>query len=199
MSAVDGSAITLWSIGHSNVPIDHLLKLLGNADIEVVADVRTIPRSGYATWFDREPLREALAACGIAYVFLGSPLGGRPDSPDLYDADGHVRYDLVAETDKFREGLERLMRGASERRVAMLCSEEDPSACHRRLLIGRVVEGLGVDVLHLRGDGSITSETELTDQERSDQMGLFGEEDPRPWRSIRSVSPNGPPKDSSSD
>lgn len=200
MSNADaGTSARLWTVGHSNVPIDHLLKILGNADIDVVADVRTVPRSGYANWFDREELRASLASSGIDYVFLGGPLGGRPTSGDLYDDDGHVRYDLVAKSDDFRSGFERLLRGAAERRVAMMCSEEDPTGCHRRLLIARVAEDAGVEVLHLRGDGSVISETELTDQERSDQLGLFGEEDPRPWRSIRSVSPNGPPKDSSSD
>jgi uncharacterized protein (DUF488 family) len=130
-------------------------------------------------------------------VFLGDSLGGRPEASELYDADGHDRYDLVARSPAFESGLDRLIAGAEQQRVAVMCSEENPSHCHRRLLIARALEGRAVSVAHLRRDGSAISEEELVEAERADQMSLFGEEDPRPWKSIRSVSRNGPPRGSS--
>jgi hypothetical protein len=45
----------------------------------------------------------ALTAARIDYVFLGEELGGRPSDNDCYDADGHVLYSKLAETDRFRD------------------------------------------------------------------------------------------------
>ena len=78
-------------------------------------------------------------------------------------------------------------------RVAVMCSEEDPAACHRRLLIGRVLMGQGVTVQHIRGDGRLQSEEELAREQeeatRSPQLSLFEIEETPPWRSARSVLP----------
>ena len=43
----------------------------------------------------------------------------------------------------------------------MLCSEEDPSHCHRRLLVGRVLRQRKIEVQHIRGDGTVQAEDEL--------------------------------------
>ena len=174
----------LYSVGHSNHPADHLLDLLARHRVEVVADLRSSPRSVHAPQFDRPALERALGERGIGYVWLGASLGGRPDDEDLYDAAGHVRYDLLARSAGFRAGLDRLLDGASRFTVAMLCAEEDPTACHRRLLVTRVLECEGsVTVAHLRGDGRVQTEADLpappVDQV---QAGLFGD-DLASWRS----------------
>jgi uncharacterized protein (DUF488 family) len=73
----------------------------------------------------------------------------------------------------------------------LLCSEEDPSKCHRHLLIGRVLRDRGVAVSHIRGDGCIQTEADLDSQETdtSPQTALFEiTSEERQWRSIRSVS-----------
>jgi uncharacterized protein (DUF488 family) len=78
----------------------------------------------------------------------------------------------------------------------MVCSEEDPTHCHRRLLITRVLCNEGFSVLHIRGDRTTIAETELQAANRSEtQAMLFGEE--RVWRSIRSVFRSTPLKISS--
>jgi hypothetical protein len=72
-----------------------------------------------------------------------------------------------------------------------MCSEEDPARCHRHLLIGRVLRERGVSFLHIRGDGRLQPDEELTAAEgpAPAQTALFMEESrPRPWRSLRSVS-----------
>jgi hypothetical protein len=86
------------------------------------------------------------------------------------------------------DGLGRLKDGAERFRVAMLCSEEDPTNCHRRLLITSVLAEDGINVEHIRGDGAIVTEADLVTLEQGPcQDGLFGEENAR-WRSTRSVS-----------
>ena len=84
-------------------------------------------------------LKLALQEAGIRYLYLGRELGGRPEGDEFYDDEGHVLYDRVAATCLFQEGLSRLERGIREYKVAMLCAEENPAACHRRLLVGRVL------------------------------------------------------------
>jgi uncharacterized protein (DUF488 family) len=168
-----------------------MLSLLGTTRIDAVADVRTVPRSRYVPHFDAQPLSVALAARNIRYVPLGRQLGGRPDGDEFYDKKDHVRYDRLAECEVFRAGIERLLNGAKEYRIALLCSEEDPSRCHRHLLIGRVLHDRGVDLLHIRADGRIQPDTELraADEKALTQPTLFGDGlRERAWRSLRSVS-----------
>ncbi|MCA1704770.1 MAG: DUF488 domain-containing protein [Actinobacteria bacterium] len=183
---------SIWTIGHSSHEMPRFVKLLQDACIDVVADVRSQPFSRFNPHFNREPLRTALREPDIRYVFLGGELGGRPPESEFYDGDGHVLYGCVAETSRFRAGLERLLDGAASYRVAMMCSEEDPTNCHRRLLITRVLVDKGVLVVHLRGDGTKVAESVLTSADPV-QPPLFEEEDPA-WRSTRSVSRNTAPK-----
>src|SRR5207244_13278444 len=89
------------TIGHSNHPLDHFLRLGKDHRIEVVVDTRSQPYSKYSPHYDREPLRDALAAAGVKYVFMGRELGGRPDGAEFYDEEGHVLYGQVAESPVF--------------------------------------------------------------------------------------------------
>lgn len=100
-------------------------------------------------------LARALAEAGIEYAFLGQRLGGRWRS-------GEADYEERARSPEFSAGLEELLRIATERRTAILCAEEDPRHCHRRLLITPALERSDVDVVHLRGDGRVESESELS-------------------------------------
>lgn len=193
------SEVTVFSVGHSNHSIERFVSLLQRHGIDVVADVRSSPQSRYAPHFGREALVAALRREGIGYVFLGAELGGRPAADEFYDEEGHVLYGAVAETEQFGDGVRRLETGAVTHRVAMMCSEEDPTDCHRRLLVARVLCERGDDVLHIRGDGRIESEDELRAlaESRDPQESLFGEVE-KPWRSTRSVSRRRAPVSSSS-
>ena len=189
--ATPGAQPCLYSIGHSNIALEDLLSLLQRHHIEVVADVRTLPRSRYVPHFDAGPLQEALLRHGIRYVPLGEQLGGRPDGDEFYDEQDHVLYGRLARSQMFQAGIDRVLRGARNYRIALLCSEEDPSKCHRHLLIGRVLRDRGVAMLHIRGDGCIQTEADLDSQETDTgpQAALFEiNPEERQWRSIRSVS-----------
>lgn len=185
-------AQAVLTVGHSNGAAEGFCGLLGSAGVEILVDVRSQPSSSYAQQFDRVPISKSLSSSGIRYVFMGTELGGRPRGPGMYDRDGHVLYGHVAQSDGFKHAIGRLLVGISANSVAIMCSEEDPTNCHRRLLIGRVLQMHGVQVRHLRGDGSIQSEAEIAEAERIRypdryQQTLFGQEEAE-WRSIRSVS-----------
>ena len=154
----------LYTIGHSNHSLETFLSLLERHGIEAVADVRSYPRSRYNPQFNRESLTEALAERDVRYVFLGAELGGRPADPACYDETGRARYDLIAETAPFRDGMRRLIEEANAGRVAAMCSEKEPLKCHRALLIAHsLTTEHGVDpddVDHVRADGTLETHTE---------------------------------------
>ena len=195
----DEEPLTIYTIGHSNHPLEKLLALLAGHGIRSLVDVRSQPYSRYATQFNRPELEYAAERAHIRYVFMGDELGGRPVGDEFYDADEHVLYSRVARAPYFLKGIERLLDEGAVYRTAMLCSEENPVDCHRRLLIGRVLAGQGVVVRHIRGDGREQSEAELEAQGAADapvaqQASLWGEPEPATdadaeaaWRSVRPI------------
>ena len=79
--------------------------------------------------------------------------GGRSDDPTCYE-DGRIRYDRVAATELFRNGLARVIEGATKYRIALMCAEKEPLHCHRTLLVARALEQ-DVDVRHIHADGAL--------------------------------------------
>jgi len=179
------------TVGHSNHRIDTLLDMLKIHQVEIIVDTRSQPYSKYSPQFDQLALKTTLVAHGIRYLHMGRELGGRPTGAEFYDSEGHVLYDRVAGSGFFQQGLARLEKGLGEFRVAILCSEESPAGCHRRLLIGRVLGDHGVEVDHIRGDGRLQSEADLIREESGDdgQLSLFEHGAIPQWKSIPSVLP----------
>ena len=130
------------------------MELLSRHRVTALADVRSAPYSRFNPRFNREPLAAALKARGIRYAYLGRELGGRSDDPDDYE-DGHIRYDRLARKDRFKDGLDRVARGAAEHRIALVCAEKEPLDCHRTLLVGRALDERGVKVAHILADGQL--------------------------------------------
>jgi len=142
----------IWTVGHSNHDIDRFVELLRAAGVTAIADVRSAPYSRRVRHFNREPLRDALAGAGIAYVWLGDALGGkRGNAPPPAESD-------VA------TALDRLADGAARYRVALMCAESDPARCHRTRLVTPMLLARGHAVRHLRADGTL--EEQVTVAER---------------------------------
>lgn len=188
---------TVYTIGHSAHSTERLAGLLREYRIDVVVDTRSAPYSRFAPQFDRELLQRSLAEAGIRYLFLGGELGGRPKAAEYYDAQGHVLYGRITSDRGFAAGIERLERGIAEFRVALLCGEEDPAHCHRRLLVGRVLAERGHELKHIRGDGRLQTDAEVAAESGkplvNEQPALFAELDEDQWRSTASVSPRKTP------
>jgi uncharacterized protein (DUF488 family) len=193
--------MTVFTIGHSNHPIETFLDLLKQSEIKVVVDVRSSPHLRYATHFNKDEIQRSLKNQNITYLFLGDAIGGRPTAKGYYDDEGHVLYNYVAESKTFKQGIRRLMSDIAAGRVAILCSEEDPTDCHRRLLIGRVLRENGTQVLHIRGDGRVQSEEDVAREEEfrktGGQLSLFEDEEAEQWKSTQSVLQKKAPNSSS--
>jgi uncharacterized protein (DUF488 family) len=192
---------TVYTVGHSSHSYEEFVRLLTTHNIEVLVDIRSSPYSRYAPQFDREILRGSLTKSGMKYLYLGDELGGRPKNPEYYDAKGHALYGRMTEDPEFVAGIERLERGIAEFRVAVMCGEEDPAHCHRRLLVGRVLAERGHELMHIRGDARLETDAEVTAASRkplvNGQPALFAELDEDEWRSTASVLPKKAPASSS--
>jgi uncharacterized protein (DUF488 family) len=159
----------LFTIGHSNHSIGRFVELLRLYAIEIVCDVRSTPYSRFNPQFNRESLAAALEAQGIAYVFLGNELGGKPRDGN-FPADDGERFALIGKTERFRSGLERLLEEARGRRTAVMCAERDPGRCHRGLLICPNLPA-GIVIHHILADGSVNNHAELAEEGEADDAG----------------------------
>jgi uncharacterized protein (DUF488 family) len=194
----EDSRVTVYSIGHSNHSIETFLAILDRHGITSLVDVRSAPYSRYVPHFNRPELEDAVERHKIRYVFLGDELGGRPPGDQFYDDEGYVLYYRAATADFFLHGLDKLVEEAGVYRAAMMCSEEDPTNCHRRLLIARVLEKQGVQVVHLRADGREQTEDDWKlEPTLWDAVDTIEPEETE-WKSIRPVSRRRQPSSSSS-
>jgi len=185
----DGVQHVIFTIGHSNHTPEKLASLLRANGVEVVLDVRSAPYSKFSPQFNRERLPAVLRP--MRYAFMGDTLGGRPEGNEFYDEAGHVLYGPLSRSSSFLRGLEQVERNAQKYRIALLCSEADPSSCHRFLLISRTLRSRGFDpgqIRHILGDGSSRGEAAIGFQ------GLMLEDS---WRSPLSVLPDRVPSHSS--
>jgi uncharacterized protein (DUF488 family) len=154
---------SIFTIGHSNHALAKFIALLQGAEVTAIADVRSAPVSGFAPHFNKDRLATSLAEQGIAYVFLGKELGGRPQLPELF-SDGVADYEKMAALPSFQAGIDRLITGAESHRVATMCAEADPLDCHRCLLVGRALAEEGVDVGHILSSGQVLTHAEIEDR-----------------------------------
>ncbi len=151
------SGIRLYTIGHSTRTLDELLTLLDACGVDVLVDVRTVPRSRRHPQFNRDTLPTLLPAGRIRYVHLPA-LGGlrhaRKDSVtnSAWHNASFRGYADYMQTQGFEEGLVDLRTLAAKQRVALMCAEAVPWRCHRSL-IADVLTSRGAAVEHIIGPG----------------------------------------------
>ena len=152
----------VYTIGHSNHSRETFIWLLTEVKIELLVDVRSNPSSPWASYANPHDLKQILKAAGIQYLYLGDVLGGRPSDPDCYNQQtGKADYQSMQNKGSFQRGLSQLLKGLKKYRICVMCAEEDPSSCHRNLLVGESLRREGVQILHIRGTGKIQTDEEL--------------------------------------
>lgn len=153
---------TVFTIGHSTRTLAEFVVLLRQADVDLVVDVRSIPRSRAMPQFDGDTLPGSLLAESIGYEHLAA-LGGRRhhrrDAPPSMNTFWRVAafrdYADHAEAEVFRAGLEDLLGLASTHRCAIMCAEAVWWRCHRRIIADYLLVR-GVTVEHIMGVGRLT-------------------------------------------
>jgi uncharacterized protein (DUF488 family) len=155
---------TLFTIGHSARPLADFLDLLRVAGVQLLVDVRSVPRSRHNPQFEGEALAQSLPAAGIAYrheARLGGFRRARRDSPNTgWEHPAFRGYADYMGTAEFEAALEQLQREGRERPTCVMCAEAQWWRCHRRLIADALVVR-GWRVAHL-GLGAAPADHELT-------------------------------------
>lgn len=150
----------LFTVGHSNHSVEKFLDLLKRNRVSAIADVRSSPFSRRSPHFNQSSLRKSLASEGVSYVFLGEELGARAKNPECY-VEGKARYELIAATEEFAVGLDRILKGVKHYKIALMCAEQDPITCHRAILVCKHLKDAGLDIQHILKTGDLESHEHL--------------------------------------
>jgi uncharacterized protein (DUF488 family) len=137
---------TIFTVGHSTLPIERFIALLKIYSVEQLVDIRTMPASRHNPQFGSDALAASLAAAQIEYAHM-SALGGlrhaRKDSPNAGWRNKSFRgYADYMQTAEFAHAVETLIRIGRQKRTAIMCAEAVPWRCHRSLV---------ADALDVRG------------------------------------------------
>jgi hypothetical protein len=141
---------TIYSIGHGNKKLGDFIEELKSFNIFFLLDIRSKPYSKWSPHFNQNQLESELIKYNIKYVFVGDTLGGLPNDRSCYDFNGKVVYDFIKEKDFFKEGLKRLtIANEKQINIAIMCSESNPSECHRSKLIGQELLKQNISIKHI--------------------------------------------------
>ena len=155
LTAAYNPAVDIFTIGHSNHRWDDFSPLLKQHGVQVLVDVRSNPVSRHAPFANKNTLPSLLEGEGIRYAYLGDALGGKPTDASCYDTKGKPAYEKMRSSASFQQGIGELLKLAESSRAVLMCAEEDPAKCHRRLLIGPALVQRGGNLQDIRGDGSV--------------------------------------------
>jgi uncharacterized protein (DUF488 family) len=170
--ADEGSALprcrepsTVFTIGHSTRPIGEFVALLQHVAVDLLVDIRSVPRSRTNPQYNSDALAPALADAGIAYRHLRALGGlrhrrrGAAESANaLWRNEAFRNYADYAATAAFREGLDELQALARDHRCAIMCAEAVWWRCHRRIVADYLL-AQGIAVAHIMGHGKVDAAT----------------------------------------
>jgi uncharacterized protein (DUF488 family) len=142
----------MMTIGHSNRPLEELIGMLQAHGVDLLVDVRTIPKSRHNPQFNSDSLPAPLRAAGIEYRHMPE-LGGlrhaRKDSINTGWRNASFRgYADYMQTPEFDAALASLLQAAEGRQAALMCAEAVPWRCHRSM-IADALTARGIPVEHI--------------------------------------------------
>jgi uncharacterized protein (DUF488 family) len=150
-----------FTVGHATRPLESFADLLKHAEVRIVIDVRTVPRSRTNPQFDHDVLPRSLNAFGIEYRHLpelGGLRGKQKNVPPATNAywenqsfHNYADYAMGAE---FRSGLSKLRKLGTAKASTIMCAETLWWRCHRRIITDYLIAA-GDAVFHILGPGNI--------------------------------------------
>jgi uncharacterized protein (DUF488 family) len=144
-----------YTIGHGKRTIEEFVALLGSVEVNLLVDVRTMPRSRFNPQYNQDALPETLKPFGIGYEHIAA-LGGlrgktreiEPATNAYWDNDSFHNYADYAMGDLFHAGLAHLRELGETRRCAIMCAETVWWRCHRRIITDYLLAA-GEQVFHI--------------------------------------------------
>ena len=177
-----------FTIGHSTRAIPEFVGLLQGSEVQMVVDVRTIPRSRRNPQFNKDALPETLEGFQIGYEHI-LELGGRRGrqagveaSPNsFWTHEAFRNYADYAMGEDFRTGLAKLRELGHRRRCAIMCAEAVWWRCHRRIITDYLLSA-GEDVFHILGPDHVDpAELSPVAQRQDDGSLLYPAPGPRQY------------------
>ena len=162
----------IYTIGHSNHPIEKFIELLKQHNIEKIVEVRSNAKSSYLPHFNKSNLLYNLDKNGIQYLDRGKYLGGRPEDISVINKDGKILEDKVEDKIWYQDAIIELIKLSKHTRLALMCSEENPLNCHRGYVISHTLLKRGINIEHIRGSGEIDKGKRFVKKELH-QVNLF--------------------------
>ncbi len=191
--------MNLYTIGYATKPLTSFIQHLRRYNIDVVADIRSVPYSKIFKEYHRESIEAYLRKNKIRYVYLGDELGPRSKDPKHYNDTGQVQFERLMQSPLFIDGVKRLKIGVETKgfNVALMCAEKDPAICHRSLLVGYYLQrkmfsktqatednsSSPLRISHILHNGELESQNELesriSNMHNCEEQDLFMTEDER--------------------
>ncbi len=141
----------VWTSGYAGLEYDLWTEVLRARQVQIVADVRSLPYSRPFPKFSRTHLAHDLPRRGLTYYHL-TELGGPSRPGSGFEGGGAhtaaTAYIRHLHSENFQQGLLRLLALITLGPVALLCLETDWRRCHRRFLAD-VLTVRGLQVMHL--------------------------------------------------
>jgi uncharacterized protein (DUF488 family) len=149
--------LPFYTVGHSTRTLEEFAELLRVAQVTLVADIRTVPKSRTNPQYNTDALPASLAAFQVGYEHIAE-LGGLrgkatttpPELNGFWENQSFHNYADYALSAPFRAGLDRLLASGHARRCVMMCSEAVWWRCHRRIVADHLI-ARGESVFHLMG------------------------------------------------
>jgi uncharacterized protein (DUF488 family) len=158
--AQQGEAPPIFTIGHSTRTIAEFVTLLRAGPVQLVVDIRRMPRSRANPQYNIEVLPAELADHQIGYMRIAE-LGGLrkaidmpPDTNGFWTNRSFHNYADYALTDEFQRGFDCLLEASTGRRAAIMCAEAVWWRCHRRIVADYLINA-GRTVYHLMGTDEV--------------------------------------------
>ncbi len=143
---------TILAIGHSTRKLSEFMKILQAHSVNLLVDIRTIPRSRHNPQFNQHFLQRKLRRKNIGYLHLNE-LGGLRHVTDNSINKGWRNASFrgfadYMQTKEFSSGLRKLIDLGKKKKVAIMCAEGNPFRCHR-LLVADALTVRKIRVLHI--------------------------------------------------
>ncbi len=147
----------IYTIGHSTRPVEEFIEILKTYRVNLLVDIRAIPRSRHNPQYEETALRGALENQKIGYLHVAA-LGGlrhaRKDSINTGWKNASFRgYADYMQTDEFSNAIHELIALANDKTVAIMCAEAVPWRCHRSL-VGDALLVRGIEVIDILSENS---------------------------------------------
>lgn len=136
----------IFSMGHSNHPIDQFIGLLQLSGVTTLVDVCGSPSSKRYPQYNKQSLIASCSANNIVYRHC-SQLGNKQH-----------KIQTLIELPAGQSAVERLSEeyfASGANATAIMCSEQDSDTCHRKIVAQRLYDDCSINTKHISRLGKI--------------------------------------------